>query len=45
MRNFLISAADFRYVLEIYKTNIEADGSAEFTVDLGSEQGIMTVYA
>ena len=44
-RNFLISPGEFRSVITIGGLDLEADNSAEFTVDLGSVHGIMTVYA
>ena len=43
-RNSLISPDDFRYFMQIEMNDVEPDGSAEFTVDLGVAQSIMTVY-
>lgn len=44
-KNFLISPKDFRFLLSIPGHLDESDGSSEFTVDLGTDQSIMTVYA
>ena len=44
-RNFSISPNAFRFLANISISDLDADGSAEYTVDLGTSQGIMTVYA